>query len=70
MTRASFCHDRQEDRKDRSREVWWCWIVNEPVIVDFPNGYKQCGLCEMNLEDSETLHEFLLHLHKPQDKVE
>lgn len=41
------------------RQVWWCWILNEPFIVEFKGNDSHCPNCEqLNFEDCPK-HEFV-----------
>jgi len=28
------------------REVWWCWILNEPFVVEFDGDNAVCTCCK------------------------
>jgi len=42
------------------RDVWWCWSVNEPVIV----ANDGCGHCGKERLNADPQHQFLCHIQK------
>jgi len=57
------------------RDVYWCWIVNDPFFLSFSPDKPQCELCNWVDTDSEdgvkpskvfrTQHTYVTHVFKP-----
>lgn len=56
------------------RDVYWCWINNEPEILTYKDDLPYCTGCHLKLtfpkgkpwyEDDSTMHEFMFHVWKP-----
>ena len=50
------------------RDVWWCWIINEPEFPTYgggPDGKHVCPGCGFAIEDLEDEHTFIAHILKP-----
>jgi hypothetical protein len=44
-----------------ARTVWWCWILNEPMIMHWKDNKPHCSTCDMvdehPLENGSILHQ-------------
>jgi hypothetical protein len=50
------------------RDVYWCWHINEPVVLEYAGSdllCRNCGTRASNLEDFEDEHMFIVHIRKP-----
>jgi hypothetical protein len=47
------------------RDVYWCWIGNEPGIVRWIDEHPQCPHCGMEEVRNDPSHTFVTHLCKP-----
>jgi hypothetical protein len=46
------------------RDLYWCYILNEPVIIEYKDGQPFCTNCNGNpLKGQE--HSFIFHILKP-----
>ena len=47
--------------KISTRQVWWCWIINDPFIPVWDQGIKnyRCPLCQDIHMDNWTCHDFI-----------
>ena len=52
------------------RDVYWCWILNEPVILTRVQGVLHCDNCHLEVHDHEKDHTFICHIEKGKDKNE
>lgn len=53
------------------RDAYWCWHLNEPVILQYEDDQPICAHCGGDpIEDPAQLHEFLVHLSKPEKVVQ
>lgn len=60
------------------RQLWWCWILNEPFITEFPmpSGRLHCHNCDGTdcveppavSEGFLTEHSFMQKISKPTEK--
>ena len=54
----------------KDRDVWWCWLVNEPamIVTEAPKHEPRCPRCQNGFlspyKNSET-HTFIAHIVKP-----
>lgn len=58
------------NRPSYHREVWWCWIVNEPglTVLGESKEHMACGKCGWEFESDEMMHTFVAHIHKPREE--
>jgi hypothetical protein len=49
------------------RDLYWCWIINEPEIVIGPNDSPTCPSCGHSVMDLADSHTFIAHVLKPRD---
>lgn len=55
------------------RDVYWCYNLNEPVIIDYENDKPGCSLCNYRVdtlpdEGFLRMHKFIKHILKPKKK--
>lgn len=44
------------------RQVWWCWIINDPFFPRWPNADKmKCTLCDMESDGPNPDKVFLAY---------
>ncbi len=48
-----------------SRDLYWCWHLNEPVIISYRDGLSYCDNCRAELLGDEDSHTFIAHVLKP-----
>lgn len=62
-----------------SRDVWWCQILNEPIIIQYADGergpaaYAHCTGCGWTCDTERaeddpaflSMHDFCFHICKP-----
>ena len=41
----------------RLRQVWWCWIINDPFICEWRNNRFYCPRCEWDAETDDPLND-------------
>jgi hypothetical protein len=51
-----------------SRDLYWCWHLNEPVIIEYREGRSYCTNCRADLLGDAEEHTFILHVMKPNHK--
>lgn len=56
---------RFEDAPTGSRDLYWCWHLNEPVIIEYREGRSYCIHCRDDLLDDGDSHTFIAHVKKP-----
>ncbi len=44
------------------RDLYWCWIINEPGVA---KGDGTCSECGYNVRDLDDRHTFIAHIRKP-----
>lgn len=52
------------------RDVWWCWILNEPEFPTYggeSGGEHICPGCGHDVEELSDRHTFIAHIRKPSD---
>jgi hypothetical protein len=42
-----------DKNKIHSRQVWWCWINNDPFFPKFNSSALFCPLCDMESKDNK-----------------
>ena len=49
------------------RDLYWCYLLNEPGIIFFPSPDRKmtCGACESEMAGLEGQHRFMAHIRKP-----
>ena len=47
------------------RTLIWCWHINEPGIVHFPNDVPSCPVCDAELYTGDTAHTEMYVVTKP-----
>lgn len=66
-SQLKLCERISETRKG-FRDVHWCGILNEPVIVQYKENRLYCPLCEMISEQTDEaflqMHLFQFHINK------
>jgi hypothetical protein len=50
-----------------SRDLYWCYVLNEPVIIEYRNDVAICTHCSAELNNNQ--HRFMFHINKPQDNI-
>ena len=64
------------DKPRGGRDVYWCWIANEPMIVEYKGNAPYCPICGTTMtftkdptkfEDDTTMHQFTVGLLKPRE---
>lgn len=60
--------------KAEARDVWWCYILNEPGVIEFEGDYPKCSVCSwvdklaIEQETSQSFrneHTFCSHIERP-----
>lgn len=56
-----------EDTPRGFRDVYWCWIVNEPGFMRYTDtgDVQHCGECGGPLLEMANEHTFVCHVRKP-----
>lgn len=48
------------------RDLYWCWVMNEPMIIEYKDDRAICGVCgDWQLDFGHT---FIMHIRKPNEK--
>lgn len=52
----------------KGRTLIWCWIVNHPCIVHFPDDVPACSLCGEELYTGDVTHTEMYVVTKPEHR--
>jgi hypothetical protein len=47
------------------RDLYWCWHLNEPVIIEYRDKQSYCTNCHADLLGDSEEHTFIAHVYKP-----